>query len=83
MTIEPQQLPKKRRPYTHKIRDAVIQAAETHPMDQRWIKYPGQDRWKNKKTVGTVAARINSGSQWGPGFEAEVRDWVLYVRFVG
>lgn len=64
-------------------RDAAIEAAKTHKVKERWVRYPDQQRWTNARTAGTFKTRIDRGEMWGPDFEARVSGGVLWVRYVG
>lgn len=44
------------------------------------LVHPFHTRYPNPNTANNVAWRINTGRKLGPGYEAHVRDGVIYVR---
>lgn len=53
-------------------------ARQQHP-DASWLPYPNQDHL-HINTLRNYATQINQGRLLGAGYEARVRQSVLYVR---
>ena len=77
----PETKPRRRNKYESFMHE-LVNAAQSNPIDEAWLPWPGQKSLK-PRTRNEYCNRLNNAEMFGPGFEGSVRNGWLYARYVG